>query len=434
MTEFTLTNLKSKYVDIVYELNGAMVSTLRVHEEESHTDFKISGGGHRLICHEVNGIGSTTLSFTHDKNVQVKIVSIYNRANKLDFLNLSESKHINNHSFNKNKQEVASLTRSLRPYIQWFVTWKCNYKCSYCWQESAEEVYRSERHNTNDVNKWVQAFNDINPVELYLTGGEPTLYKDITTLISRINTDTSLSMTTNFAGSFILDKWFKDVAVDRMTNVCASVHPTQIKDIDKFFDKVLRYIDHYGSDRFQLEMVNHPTNTAILPEDRLLSFCEDNKVRVVIDQYTSVFEDEDPDQDGVSRDLYNNMVQIQTTNTLDFDSLTISAKSEESDLPIVNDSERLPIFCPAGSLRINVDSMGDAYTCMSAIDRSKLFGSHSLPHYKSLGNILDGTFKRLEEPVVCWEKFRCSACDYQRVGEYWRKVDDAFNKQLPICE
>ena len=65
--------------------------------------------------------------------------------------------------------------------------------------------------------------------------------------------------------------------------------------------------------------------------------------------------------------------------------------------------------------------------------RSKLFGNYSLPHYKPLGNILDGTFERLNEPVICWEKFRCSACDYQRVGKHWRKMDDGFDKQLPIC-
>ena len=128
------------------------------------------------------------------------------------------------------------------------------------------------------------------------------------------------------------------------------------------------------------------------------------------------------------------MIQIDTLNTLDHAPLVDYAKPVNSELPITNDSSRLPIFCPAGSLRINVDSTGDAYTCMSAIDRSKLFGDYALPHYKSIGNILDGTFKRLEEPVICWEKFRCSACDYQRVGKYWKEIDSDFDRQLPICE
>ena len=57
-------------------------------------------------------------------------------------------------------------------------------------------------------------------------------------------------------------------------------------------------------------------------------------------------------------------------------------------------------------------------------------------HNRNLAKVksmLDGTFERLNEPVICWEKFRCSACDYQRVGKHWRKMDDGFDKQLPIC-
>jgi len=433
-TEFLISPLKSKYIDIVYELHGRRASTVRVHEGESYIDYKISDGGHRIICHESKSSGETSLSITHGQHVKVNIVSIHNREHKLDFLNISDSEYVNKKKFEENRLEVIEQTKDLRPYVQWFVTWKCNYKCNYCWQEVAEEVYRSERHNTNDVEIWASAFNNINPKELYFTGGEPTLYKDITKLISMLNSDIDLSMTTNFAGSFKLDKWFKEVPVNRVGNVCASVHPTQIKDVDAFFEKVLRYIDHYGSERFQLEMVNHPENTKIISEDTIRDFCDKNKIRLAIDQYTSVFDDEDPDQGGVDRELYNNMIQIDTLNTLDYDSLVDYAKPVNSELPIINDSSRLPIFCPAGSLRINVDSTGDAYTCMSAIDRSKLFGDYALPHYKSIGNILDGTFKRLEEPVICWEKFRCSACDYQRVGKYWKEIDSDFDRQLPICE
>ena len=434
-TKFTINNLKSRYIDIVYQLHGERASSVRVVELGSGktSDYKISDGGNRLICYETDSIGSVELELLHDHKVEVRIVSIYNRKNRLDFLNLSEWDCVDKESFDKNRLEVIESSKNLRPYLQWFVTWKCNYKCNYCWQEVTEEVYRSERHNTEKVEAWASAFNKINPIELYFTGGEPTLYKDITKLISMINEGINLSMTTNFAGSFRLDKWFDEVPVDRMGNVCASVHPTQIKDVNAFFDKVLRYTDHYGSERFQLEMVNHPMNTAIIPEQTLRDFCERHNIRLAIDQYTSVFDDEDPDQDGTDRALYDNIIRVENISNLDFPSLSSKAVHSEEPLPIISEESRLPVFCPAGSLRVNIDALGDAYTCMSAVDRSKLFGNYSLPHYKPLGNILDGTFERLNEPVICWEKFRCSACDYQRVGKYWRKMDDGFDKQLPIC-
>ena len=431
--------LKSKYIDIVYELHGAKVSTLRVHEISSgvSTDYKVSNGGQRVICHESTSQNLAVLGFTNSKDVEVKIISVLSRKDKQDFLNLSESKYVDKQEFESNKKAVMDSTKGMRPYVQWFVTWKCNYKCSYCWQEVTEEVYRTERHNVEKVDAWAEAFNAINPIELYFTGGEPTLYKDITLLISKLNTDIHLSMTTNFAGSFILKKWFEEVPIGRMANVCASVHPTQIEDVDGFFDKAKEYIGHYGSSRFGLEMVNHPSNTAIISEERLTRFCEDNDIKLSIDEYTSVFDDEDENQEGTDRDLYDALIETVNINPLDLSSLTVESNISDDlslDLPKATDSNRLPVFCPAGSLRVNVDALGDVYTCMSAVDRSKMFGNYALPHYKPLGNVLDGTFKILQEPTLCWEKFRCSACDYQRVGSHWKEIGEQFDRQLPICE
>ena len=149
-TKFTINNLKSRYIDIVYQLHGERASSVRVVELGSGktSDYKISDGGNRLICYETDSIGSVELEFLHDHKVEVRIVSIYNRKNRLDFLNLSEWDCVDKESFDKNRLEVIESSKNLRPYLQWFVTWKCNYKCNYCWQEVTEEVYRSERHNT----------------------------------------------------------------------------------------------------------------------------------------------------------------------------------------------------------------------------------------------------------------------------------------------
>jgi hypothetical protein len=92
-----------------------------------------------------------------------------------------------------------------------------------------------------------------------------------------------------------------------------------------------------------------------------------------------------------------------------------------------------PIFCPAGSRRVNVDDEGDVYVCMSAIDRSKIFDRLSLPHYAPIGNLFDDQFALLERPILCWESFRCSACDFQVVDPAWTLVPGAA-ATLPLPE
>ena len=99
-----------------------------------------------------------------------------------------------------------------------------------------------------------------------------------------------------------------------------------------------------------------------------------------------------------------------------------------------NDKSRQPIFCPAGWKKINVDFEGNIFTCMSAIDRSKLFHQSAMPHYTPIANIFDKDFELKKEPVICWESFRCSACDYQMLQHAWRPFKNNFNHQLPIVE
>jgi len=83
---------------------------------------------------------------------------------------------------------------------------------------------------------------------------------------------------------------------------------------------------------------------------------------------------------------------------------------------------------------VTIDELGDVYSCMSAVDRSKLFDRLALPHYTPLGNLFqDGGFQMLERPIPCWESFRCSACDFQVLDIGWTKMPETA-VQLPLPE
>jgi len=73
------------------------------------------------------------------------------------------------------------------------------------------------------------------------------------------------------------------------------------------------------------------------------------------------------------------------------------------------------------------------YTCSSAVNRSKLFGSSALPHYARVGNIFDREFQPLTRPVLCWESFRCGADDFQHLDSAWLPLSHA-DLDLPLPE
>jgi MoaA/NifB/PqqE/SkfB family radical SAM enzyme len=414
-------------------LRSPKVSDIKIVESTSakQETFRVSYGSPRTISYKTTSTGTLSFEVLKGRGVDIEIVSVVNRNDQYDFLNLSDSPYVNKENYLKNKQAVKQSMLA-RPCIQWFVSWKCNYKCSYCWQEAAHEVYRHGGNNKHSPENWANSFNSLHPKEVYFTGGEPTLYKKLPELINLISPHTSLRMTTNFGPTFNLDRW-KEVPANRVA-VCASLHPTQV-DVNAFISKVSQYTEEYGPQRFGIELVKHPDNLKIVHEAGLVEFCEQRGIELLLDDYVSVFEEED--QDGMEEDLYQLIVETNSIAPLDFTSLAEKVEVPQ-DLSLklgkTNDTTRMPVFCPAGSLRINIDAFGDVYTCMSAVDRSKLFGQYGLPHYKPIGNILEPDFELLREPVICWESFRCSACDACLVSKYWKKMDEDFNYQLPICE
>ena len=445
---FTFDILDSKYVDIVYMLHDIKSTTLKVVENDTiSNEFEIFSGDYNMISYETSSLQNVVLEFFTTEGVNLEIKNISNRKNYYDFLNLKN--HIN--------QEIPDFGDIPMLAIQWFVSWKCNYTCSYCWQEVARDLYRRGKWSQRPPQEWAKVFNSFRELEsLYFTGGEPTLYRSLPDLVNMINPTVKLSMTTNFGPTLDLDEWIEKVPRGRFDILYASYHPTELKNKEEFFRKVDRYINNYGTDGFGLEMVMFEDN--LEETDKLLEFCNSRNIEFALDPFippNAELEDKRTDvsnllqysgDSNVATVRYNK-TQLSGSGSLDlsviknvrvdqgnFSSRVFLPKEFVFEYTSLNEkqSERKPIFCPAGRVRINVDERGDVFTCMSAIDRNRLFGKHSLPHYKSLGNLFDGTYKRLTEPIMCWESFRCSACDTESIERFWKPVD--FNYQLPIPE
>lgn len=87
-------------------------------------------------------------------------------------------------------------------YLRISLTEKCNFRCTYCMPEEGIELSDKTMSN-NDISRLVNIFvKQCGTTKIRLTGGEPTVRRDLPEIISSIRSHpeiTSIGMTTNGA-------------------------------------------------------------------------------------------------------------------------------------------------------------------------------------------------------------------------------------------
>ncbi len=333
--------------------------------------------------------------------------------------------------------ESREASAGIPRFVQWYVTWKCNYSCAYCWQEANPDFYRSAPITREPAEKWAQAFNALNPEFLYLTGGEPTLYKYLPEMLSMIDPSTRLMMTTNVGYDLDVEKFVSFVSPSQFAELMVSYHPTQV-DRATFLARIER-LHRAGFTSMGVEMVLSPPNLGEI--DFLNGLVAHYRLQVRYDDYHPVQGIFVPDpvqarliasakafgfrhNETLGDDAFHDAILGQTIDPWylrEIDGRGIKTALERRD----------HVYCAAGMRKITVDGHGDVYACTSAIDRSRLFGHELLPHYSVLGNVLDGSFCWNERPLLCGEAFRCSSCDFQVLDKGWVAVSGLRRMILP---
>ena len=107
------------------------------------------------------------------------------------------------------------------------VTDRCNFRCTYCMPaEGLAWLPKDELLRFEEIERVVSIFVRLGVKEIKLTGGEPTVRRELPLLVSmlrRANPDVTLSMTTN---GFLLDRLAAPLAeagLDRVTVSCDSL-------------------------------------------------------------------------------------------------------------------------------------------------------------------------------------------------------------------
>ncbi len=125
------------------------------------------------------------------------------------------------------------------------VTDRCNFRCTYCMPEEGlpwlpkEEILRFE-----EIQRLVSIFVRLGVKEVKLTGGEPTVRRELPLLVSMLRTanpDLTISMTTN---GFLLDRLavpLAEAGLERVTVSCDSLMRHRFAEMTRrdAFDRVM---------------------------------------------------------------------------------------------------------------------------------------------------------------------------------------------------
>lgn len=122
-------------------------------------------------------------------------------------------------------------------FVDWLLHTVCNYKCHYCAENTGRHPFPDLGTCSTIVDKLVAAY----PGKLFkfqLSGGEPTVWKELPEFIDMLfkKTNGSVEIITN--GSVPASYWNK-ISKLESTSVFFSFHYTEVKDIDKFIDGII---------------------------------------------------------------------------------------------------------------------------------------------------------------------------------------------------
>lgn len=85
------------------------------------------------------------------------------------------------------------------PYLRLSITEACNFRCQYCLPNGYQKT-QAEFLTPDEIDRLVRAFVELGTIKVRLTGGEPTLRKDLPAIITKIKNIPSIktiAMTTN---------------------------------------------------------------------------------------------------------------------------------------------------------------------------------------------------------------------------------------------
>jgi MoaA/NifB/PqqE/SkfB family radical SAM enzyme len=267
-------------------------------------------------------------------------------------------------------------TPPYRVFWCWNITSVCNYKCTYCIADTSWKTAYLE------VKKWEEIWNEIlenyGSTHIRFSGGEPFVYPDFMDLLAVLSKRHTLNVTTNL--SFDVVEFVRKIGPlvnDNNITLSASLHPEYIN-TDEFIDKVL-YLKSNGI-YTSASIVAWPPFIKDIPE--IKEKMEKANIQFLIIPLQGHFWGKEfPEGYNEEERKILSILSVSVSNPASEEMYTFWLNKKQERM-----TRRL---CRMGQNFGMIWPNGDVYRCCTT-DKSAY-----------LGNMVDGTFKLLDEPAWC---------------------------------
>lgn len=277
-----------------------------------------------------------------------------------------------------------------RLFFTWDITYKCNYQCSYCSLGGHEEKDKKPKTVYLSSEEWYKIWKGIykryGSCEIHATGGEPFFYPNFLEIITKLIEIHTFECSTNFYWE--VDEFIKRIPSDR-ARIGTSFHPEFGKFSD-FLNKALK-LKKAGYEVW----INYVAYPPLLNDiENALYLAQKEGISMSVLPFNGRYKDKDYPADYSEREK-------ELLNRLGLNSIVIRNAfnwSLNKDARVKNKK-----FCRMGQMYGKIHPDGNVYRCCGK-------NSHLL------GNLIEGTFSLLEEPLPC-ENEECPCWRSMVVGE-----------------
>lgn len=286
------------------------------------------------------------------------------------------------------KNTLKPLYRSFYPnklFVLFWVTFKCNYRCSYCpvvTKFDFGEIF--PRNVEKKPSEWIQALDKLPSANIYISGGEPFVYKGLPEFINKQQKHSILGIVTNAsAPTKIYDR------VARKTHLNLSYH-AEFTSQGEFIKKI-RELNGLGKFHLNINIVTTRENLPIIQQ------LEDQLTYEGVSLHVDPFIDADMQfqYTDTERGLLNKVLQKDRINTLDR----------------LNFYSYINKKCSAGRNYINIMPNGEVYRCAAGFEyfysplrKDVLSSGPNAPYdpaFFYMGNIFDDSFRLDTKDINC---------------------------------
>lgn len=158
------------------------------------------------------------------------------------------------------QQLVDNFNRKFE-YLRLSITDECNFKCNYCLPDGYQPTHKKQFLSEVEIKNLVSAFAELGTTKVRITGGEPSLRKDFTAIISCISNIPAIRKVATTSNGFSLKKnaqrWF-DAGLDSINISVDSLDPKTFHLITgkNLFQKVMEGVSAASAAGFKQLKIN----------------------------------------------------------------------------------------------------------------------------------------------------------------------------------